>query len=722
MIKKTLSILFLFTVVFYSNVNAQNPDSTRTKKTNKSSSIEEPPALGEVFKPTIGFGTGLFSYYGDLYSKHAQSPWVSRVGFDVNLSQPLNKYLNLNFNTFFGKLGANEQLGLRNENFQSEIRGGGVNLQYDFGNFIDKDFGIRPYISAGISGFEFLTKTDLFDRNGNRYYYWQDGSIKNMAEGSLGSQNAVDLVRDYYYESDVRELNLDGFGKYAERSWAVPLSAGFKIDVTERAHLEVGTTFYFTFTDYIDGITPKSTGDRKGLKGFDKFVYTSASLNYDLVINRKDKSDTTDNLEDSGYLFAYEGDEDNDGVNDFNDKCHQTPAGVKVDKHGCPVDEDKDMIPDYRDEELPTPSELVADPLGVGITDEVAQAWYDFFNDSTDGEGFVKVLDLDSAKKKKVDVKKGSSSIEYTVELKRYKGGVPEDEMPYLLSIGDIESIDVDGETVVYLAGRYDSIRLAIQRKNEFVNEGIKNAKVGYFKDGKYNSLTDEEVDNALKAENNGLATNIKDPSNTHNSETHGSGDGSILFRVQLGAYHYHLSPTVFKNAGKIIELRTDDGLYKYVTESYKTLEEAAIHKADLVFEGYPDAFISAYKNGKRISLKSAGANFENNNDAANENLSETKNIGGSVDKSLVTFKIQLGGLKKSSDAESISGLNELKDVNKQITPSGLVRVTAGNFNNYNEATKYKASLIEKGIADAFVIASFKGEIISIQEALELLK
>jgi hypothetical protein len=42
-------------------------------------------------------------------------------------------------------------------------------------------------VSFGIMGFEFLSKTDLKDRNGNTYYYWSDGSIKNMAEGSANA-------------------------------------------------------------------------------------------------------------------------------------------------------------------------------------------------------------------------------------------------------------------------------------------------------------------------------------------------------------------------------------------------------------------------------------------------------------------------------------------------------------------------------------------------------
>ena len=42
-------------------------------------------------------------------------------------------------------------------------------------------------------------------------------------------------------------------------------------------------------------------------------------------------------------------DDDNDGVVDKKDQCLGTPAGVKVDFTGCPVDTDGDGVADYLD-------------------------------------------------------------------------------------------------------------------------------------------------------------------------------------------------------------------------------------------------------------------------------------------------------------------------------------------------------------------------------------
>lgn len=717
MLKKALFILMLLSLL-RNHIVAQS-DSVKATTSSQKKLEEEPapPELGTIFKPTIGLGVGMLSYYGDLYSKHAQAFTTSRVGYEIMLSQPLTKSFYLNFYGLFGKLGANEQLGIRNENFQSEIRMGGIHLMYDFSNFIPEHHKFRPWVSTGIEGFEFLSKTDLRDKNGIKYHYWSDGSIKNLAETDPLAPTAINLVRDYTYETDIRELNADGFGKYPERSWAVPIGAGFILDINERAKFKIGTTFHLSFTDYIDGVTKTSTGNRIGTKAKDNFIMTSFSLHYDLVI--KSNEDTLpDGYYDSvDYLVFDNDDEDGDGVTDFKDDCHKTPKGAKVDNKGCPVDEDKDWIGDCYDEELPTPDGMVANGLGIGITDEMAQLWYDTYFDSTGI--FAKNIDLDSTKHKGVKaVDPTKLRKEYTVELAKFTGGVPSDIMAYLLSIGDVRSTQIGDTTVVYTAGSYQDLKLAIQRKDEFIQEGVKDAKVGYFRGGKYYSMDNSEasLNKEIVVSDSVMATS----GNTGIVKNPVAAKG-IVYRVQLGAYKSPLSESLFKHVGKVIELKTDDGYYKYVTEAYPTLEKAMIMKAEITLEGYSDAFVSAYKDGHRISLKEAGATFDNSADGTNEVLDENKNKVGALDKTLVTFKIQIGSLKKINDAAFEERIKDLKDIQKTSTSSGLVRYTSGEYHEYNTAVSGKTALAEKGFNDVFVIATFKGEVISIQEALEIL-
>ena len=71
------------------------------------------------------------------------------------------------------------------------------------------------------------SKADMKDKNGNTYYYWSDGSIRNMAESSPNSGQSIMLQRDYKYETDLREMNIDGLGKYSETTMGIPLTLGF---------------------------------------------------------------------------------------------------------------------------------------------------------------------------------------------------------------------------------------------------------------------------------------------------------------------------------------------------------------------------------------------------------------------------------------------------------------------------------------------------------------
>jgi len=145
------------------------------------------------------------------------------------------------------------------------------------------------------------------------------------------------------------------------------------------------------------------------------------------------------------------------------------------------------------------------------------------------------------------------------------------------------------------------------------------------------------------------------------------------------------------------------------------------LKRAELVIDGYADAFVTAYKNGKRISLSEAGATFENKTDAVNEDLSESKNKKSALDKSFVIFKVQIGSLKKSNDKVFEERIKDLKDVHKSFTASGLTRYTIGEFHDYKSAQEEKNKVADTGFNDAFVIATFNGDVISIQEALEIM-
>jgi cell division protein FtsN len=129
--------------------------------------------------------------------------------------------------------------------------------------------------------------------------------------------------------------------------------------------------------------------------------------------------------------------------------------------------------------------------------------------------------------------------------------------------------------------------------------------------------------------------------------------------------------------------------------------------------------FITAYKDGKRLALSKTSATVEKN---FKEDLNEPKAFS-SIDKKLVIFKVQLGSLKKPSQEKISDDLfKEIQNLEKQTTASGSIRYSVGSFESFTAAESFRKELEEKGFSDAFIIATFKNEIISIQEANDLLK
>ncbi|TXK37400.1 OmpA family protein [Pontibacter qinzhouensis] len=75
-----------------------------------------------------------------------------------------------------------------------------------------------------------------------------------------------------------------------------------------------------------------------------------------------------------GFNLGRAADTDGDGVPDRRDECPDTPAGVQVDKKGCPIDSDGDGVPDYQDQ-CPTEAGTAAtqgcpDRDGDGVADK----------------------------------------------------------------------------------------------------------------------------------------------------------------------------------------------------------------------------------------------------------------------------------------------------------------------------------------------------------------
>ena len=677
-----------------------------------------------IFKPQVSLGTGMLTFYGDIGSNHqGYHPMVSRLATTLRLINPLNDFLDLGFYVLFGQISANERTLTRNLNFNSNITTGGVTINYNFNQFLRKGRNVEPYIHVGLESIEFLSKTDLQDANGNTYHYWSDGSIKDLAENDPNADNAIDLVRDYTYESDIREQNFDGFGKYQERTLGIPLELGANFHVGNKLKFRVGTAVHFTFTDLIDGVTNESVGNRIGDARNDKLLYTHIAMSYDFNIKskKKPKFDVID--EDSEQYYREDTiDSDGDMVVDHMDRCANTPPGVVVDELGCPLDDDLDGVANSFDDELLSMEGALVDMKGVTMTDdqhiENFRRYKDSIGEFTAWDTLQRTWGSDPRSLKTlIDTKtlKPKAKELYVVVGSDIQG-VSEDELWKKLANRDFQ-VKESGDSILYVMGGYDPNMVADVIK-ELEEDSVQVQGVVEIND--QDEITSVDVDEIVES--------IEVANESQNNET---GDDEFVpvidpetqlasFRIQIGAFSRKISKSVFADLPEVVSVKGDDGLYRYFSGSYTDKSKAASHKVNLTTSGYNDAFIVAFKDGKRVTLREAGFDVKPGL-IEDISLSSTPSVNA-VDPKLVKFRVQVGAFKEKVPTDYLDLFLDIGNVlPKKDVVSGFTRYYVGKLDTYEQAMAFRDRIAKKGLEDCFIVGEFKQKIIPSREALNLL-
>ena len=722
-------IIFLFVLqLCFVNVVFASVYSDSTKKNQNSL-----PALQFKWKPSIGLGIGNFSFFGDIHNKDKSiHPTESRIAGDLLVTSPLTDYLDINFYVLWGKISANERLDIRNLNFESRIRTGGLMLSYNFEHLLPAKpkRNVNPYFSIGIESLEFLSKADMYDANGNLYYYWSDGSIRDIDENSRNSYQSTIIQRDYVYETDLREQNLDGFGKYLERSWALPVSVGFDFHVSENIKMRFGTSVHYTFTDLIDNISAESMGVRQGKGGSDIIAFTGVNLRYNLMPPKEDgqdmdeydkkhfdwdwfnKQDEDEDLMaiDAHLLKLDTNDYDKDKVVDFLDKCPQSPKGVAVGADGCPVDTDKDGVPDYRDKQLTSATGSVVDSDGVAMTpEEIEENYIAFWGGALGGDwetiytDTIKDISTTFEHKKEGDKDADKKIRKYVVVLGSEQKGISANELHKYLSFSDFRTI-TRNDTTFYIVGNYDHIEDAIKTREQIEKDGIEaGVAKSFYKDKEIKTIDPNNYDQ--------YANDFDPNSSVPDSEAKISD--KAIFRVQIGAFSKDISPKAFSDVPELVYVTGKDGITRYYSGSFTDPEKAAKRKVEMLLNGYEGTFVVAFKEGEKVSLKSVGVNTSSSFDEAELSTH-------SINKKLVGFRVQLGAYKKDVPFAVFDAMLRLGTVEAK-RDGDLTLYLYGNYKTMEEAFVDANQIIADGVRSARVVGDFNGKTISAIEAQKLL-
>ena len=351
---------------------------------------QEVEVLNPVKYPVVGFGAGIINFLGDI-RYGTDSPLLGSWAAKMNVSTLLgkSKQIKLNVSVLYGELEGNDfskslrmntinlpkidnKLWYPNSSFQTEIIEIATGFEYNFWQFLGTKKMIRPYVSLGAGILLFTPKNNYKDANGNYYHFWNDGTVRLLAESDPLASTARPVRMDNVYETDLKHSNLFDFKSVPPVTAVFPAELGVDIYLSDRVYCRLNSSLHYTLTDLLDGFNSDVAKryNYKPSKFHDMFLYTGLSLHLDLFSQAE--SFIVDrvfaDIEDFDYEVFF-ADQDNDGVFDQLDECPDTPPNTSVDSVGCPFDEDADGVWDVRDKEPSTSYNTPVDDDGVELTD-----------------------------------------------------------------------------------------------------------------------------------------------------------------------------------------------------------------------------------------------------------------------------------------------------------------------------------------------------------------
>lgn len=411
----------------------------------------------------FSLGGGVARFMGDVQDAPDRTNvhfLGNRAVFGFTFGAAVSKSFTVSTNMFYGKLSGNENTFGQHRNFESNMVLAGIVAEYNFAGLYKGRLPVlNPFINGGVYyGSYWNIATDLRLPDGTQYNYWSNGTIKDQEETGIDlvDREANNISRDYEYETKLVKGSLSSFN----------VSAGFGLDlhISRAVTFRIMSRYFFSTNDKVDG---QYEGDAKGLN--DGFFYNSLSLVFNAMAfspNRKDEKPGYKYLFDVSQLNAVEKeDRDGDGVVDLKDRCAATPAGIEVDKEGCPLDKDVDGIPDYRDKNTESEKGEIVDQNGASINYElVAEKWKD--SPSVYGISW----------DKNYQNPRFRENLGYTVNVDIVDKDNRSPKIQKVLRIPELRKEVLNDSLVVYRLGVYEKYDDVEERRQQLLEDGIYSA------------------------------------------------------------------------------------------------------------------------------------------------------------------------------------------------------------------------------------------------------
>ncbi len=204
-----------------------------------------------------------------------------------------------------------------------------------------------------------------------------------------------------------------------------------------------------------------------------------------------------------------------------------------------------------------------------------------------------------------------------------------------------------------------------------------------------------------------------------------------VIYKIQIGVYKNLQSKTFFKGIWPVsAETIPSSNNLRFLVGMFSSFTDARAAIDSVKKTGFKDAFIIAYYNQGKISVKEArNLEKQSGTDKAQQIITpvfsdpaEDRNNSGNE---TIVLTIQIGAFHEKIPVQRLKELNlyaENEEIKYFQNKKGLYVYTIGNFSNFEKAVFFKNGLIEKGLSGAYVIALKEDQKIPLDEAIPMMK
>lgn len=214
----------------------------------------------------------------------------------------------------------------------------------------------------------------------------------------------------------------------------------------------------------------------------------------------------------------------------------------------------------------------------------------------------------------------------------------------------------------------------------------------------------------------------------------------NVFYTVQVGVYREQVPPARLYGLSPLIYDRLDTGLVRHLFGRYNDYNIAINEQNRIRTLGISDAFVTAYSDGRRISIAEAGRQIAQASHTAPQQVDQRTDITSEViDEAQVEqigevetivdaeftleYYVQIGAFRESLSQQILNRFNAIAGnytIYEITSETALSIYRVGIFNNFQEALTFQNRARASGINDAFIVALRDGQRISIAEARSL--